>query len=112
MLALNAARLARSQKNKGDTDMAYDNSDIFAKILRDEIPAVKVCEDDYTLAFMDVMPQSPGHTLVIPKVEAKDLFDIDTATGGMVLATAKRVALAVREAMQADGIMRNLEPCC
>lgn len=87
--------------------MAYDTDNIFAKILRDEIPAVKVCEDDYTLAFMDVMPQSPGHTLVIPKVEAQDLFDIDTATGGTVLATARRVALAVREAMQADGIMLN-----
>ena len=87
--------------------MAYDTDNIFAKILRDEIPAVKVCEDAHTLAFMDVMPQSPGHTLVIPKVEAEDLFDIDTATGGTVLATVRRVALAVREAMQADGIMLN-----
>ena len=87
--------------------MAYDTDNIFAKILRDEIPAVKVCEDSHTLAFMDVMPQSPGHTLVIPKVEAEDLFDIDTATGGTILATARRVALAVREAMQADGIMLN-----
>ena len=47
--------------------MAYDSNNIFAKILREEIPACRVYEDDATLAFMDVMPQSPGHTLVIPK---------------------------------------------
>ena len=87
--------------------MAYDQDNIFAKILRDEIPAVKVYEDDHTLAFMDVMPQSPGHTLVIPKVEAENLYDIDTATGGAVMATTRKVATAVLAAMKADGIMIN-----
>jgi histidine triad (HIT) family protein len=87
--------------------VAYDKDNIFAKILRDEIPAVKVYEDSNTLAFMDVMPQAPGHTLVIPKIEAEDLFDIDTATGAAVLATTRKVALAVQAAMQSDGIMIN-----
>ena len=87
--------------------MAYDTQNIFAKILRDEIPAIKVYEDNHTLAFMDVMPQAPGHTLVIPKSAVESLFEIDTATGGAVLATTRKVATAVQTAMQADGIMLN-----
>jgi histidine triad (HIT) family protein len=87
--------------------MAYDTENIFAKILRDEIPAIKVYEDNHTLAFMDLMPQAPGHTLVIPKTEVESLFEIDTATGGAVLATTRKVATAVQTAMQADGIMLN-----
>ena len=55
--------------------MAYDNQNIFAKILRAEMPSIKVYEDDKTLAFMDIMPQVDGHTLVIPKVEAETLFE-------------------------------------
>ena len=54
--------------------MAYDRSNVFAKILRGEIPSHKVHEDEHTLAFMDVMPQTDGHTLVIPKTEAENLF--------------------------------------
>ena len=87
--------------------MAYDNDNIFAKILRGEIPAHTVYEDEHTLAFMDVMPQSPGHTLVIPKSPAENLFDLDPAAGAAVLATVQKVAAAVRDAMQADGIMLN-----
>ena len=56
--------------------MSYDNNNIFAKILRGEIPSFKVYEDDYTLAFMDIMPQADGHTLVIPKFAAQTLLDI------------------------------------
>lgn len=87
--------------------MAYDPDNIFAKILRDEIPAVKVYEDDATLAFMDVMPQSPGHTLVVPKCAAENLYDLDPEAGAAVIATVQKVARAVRDAMQADGIMIN-----
>ncbi|NOR19809.1 MAG: HIT domain-containing protein [Xanthomonadales bacterium] len=87
--------------------MAYDSNNIFAKILREEIPACRVYEDDATLAFMDVMPQSPGHTLVIPKKPAENLFDLDIAAGTAVLSTAKLVARAVKEAFRADGIMLN-----
>jgi histidine triad (HIT) family protein len=87
--------------------MAYDNDNIFAKILRGEIPAHTVYEDEQSLAFLDVMPQSPGHTLVIPKVPAENLFDLDMNSAAAVIATTQKVARAVREAMQADGIMLN-----
>jgi histidine triad (HIT) family protein len=85
--------------------MAYDSDNIFAKILRGEIPAYKVYEDEATLAFMDVMPQSPGHTLVIPKTPAENLFDLQLDAGGAVLGTAQKVARAVQQAFNADGIM-------
>jgi len=87
--------------------MAYDSNNIFAKILRGEIPAFSVYEDDATLAFMDVMPQSPGHTLVIPRSAAENLFDLDIEVGKSVLRTTQLVARAVREAFKADGIMLN-----
>jgi histidine triad (HIT) family protein len=85
--------------------MAYDTNNIFAKILRGEIPAVSVYEDDATLAFMDVMPQAPGHTLVIPKSPAENLFDLDIDVGKNVLRTTQLVARAVKIALNADGIM-------
>jgi histidine triad (HIT) family protein len=85
--------------------MAYDSNNIFAKILRGEIPAVSVYEDDATLAFMDVMPQSPGHTLIIPKSPAENLFDLDIEVGKNVLRTTQLVARAVKKAFKADGIM-------
>ena len=87
--------------------MTYDTNNIFAKILRGEIPAISVYEDDETLAFMDVMPQSPGHTLVIPKSPAENLFDLDLEAGKQVLRTAQLVARAVQDAFKADGIMLN-----
>jgi histidine triad (HIT) family protein len=87
--------------------MAYDNNNIFAKILRAEIPAHKVFENDLTLAFLDVMPQAPGHTLVIPKTPAENLFDLDPDSGTAVLQTAQLVARAVKQAFTADGIMLN-----
>jgi len=87
--------------------MAYDSNNIFAKILRGEIPAFSVYEDDATLAFMDVMPQAPGHTLVIPRSPAENLFDLDIEVGKSVLRTTQLVARAVREAFKADGIMLN-----
>jgi len=87
--------------------MAYDNDNIFAKILRGDMPAVSVYEDDATLAFMDVMPQAPGHTLVIPKAAAENLYDLPEAAGAAVLRTVQKLAPAVRDAMGADGIMIN-----
>jgi histidine triad (HIT) family protein len=87
--------------------MTYDSDNIFAKILRGEIPAVKVYEDDQTLAFMDVMPQSPGHTLVISKSAAENLYDLSPEAGNAVLATVQKLAAAVRDGMSADGIMIN-----
>lgn len=87
--------------------MAYDNDNIFAKILRDEMPAVKVYEDDTTLAFMDVMPQAPGHTLVIPKTPAESIFDLPEDAAVASMSTVQKLAPAIRDAMGADGIMIN-----
>jgi histidine triad (HIT) family protein len=82
----------------------YDPNNIFAKILRGEIPAFKVHEDEHTLAFMDAMPQSRGHTLVIPKVEARNLFDVDPQMLSTLIRTTQRVAKAVRAAFNPDGM--------
>ena len=84
--------------------MAYDPKNIFAKILRGEIPAHKVYEDGSTIAILDVMPQSDGHTLIIPKAEAENLFDLDPAMAAAVIQAGQHVALAVRRAFQPEGI--------
>ncbi len=85
--------------------MAYDPDNIFAKILRDEAPVIKVYENDYALAFMDAMPQVDGHTLVVPKVEAEDLLDVDPMVLGATIQAVQTVALAVKHAFSAPGIM-------
>src|SRR5512137_2479337 len=89
----------------GGRPMAYDRNNIFARILRGEIPAHKVCEDAHTLAFMDVMPQADGHVLVIPKVEAENLFDLPPDALAATVLTTQRVARAVRRAFDAPGIL-------
>lgn len=83
---------------------AYDPSNVFAKILRGELPAHKVYEDETTLAFMDVMPRADGHVLVIPKRPARNLLDADPEDLKAVIVTAQRIARAVKTAMDADGI--------
>jgi histidine triad (HIT) family protein len=85
--------------------MAYDNSNIFAKILRGEIPCVKVYEDDKTLAFMDVMPQAEGHVLVVPKESAENIFDLSPEGAAAMMAAAQKVARAVKKGLGAPGIM-------
>ena len=85
--------------------MAYDSNNVFARILRGEIPAHKVCEDERTLAFMDVMPQADGHTLLIPKHPAENLFDLPADDLAATVRTTQRVARAVRKAFDAPGIM-------
>lgn len=82
----------------------YDNNNIFAKILRQEIPCIKVYEDETTLAFMDIMPQAEGHTLVIPKEPATNLLELSDAAAADLAIKVKLVATAVKKAMQADGI--------
>jgi histidine triad (HIT) family protein len=82
----------------------YDVDNVFAKILRGEIPAFKVYENDRTLAFMDVMPQSQGHTLVIPKTNARNFFDIDPDSLAHLIQATQRVATAVQRAFQPDGM--------
>jgi histidine triad (HIT) family protein len=85
--------------------MAYDTNNIFAKILRGEVPSVKVYEDDKTLAFMDVMPQADGHTLVIPKEAAETLFDLSPDGATAMMKTTQIVAKAVKKGLDAPGIM-------
>ncbi len=85
--------------------MAYDRNNVFAKILRGEIPSHKVYEDAQTLAFMDVMPQADGHTLVIPKVEAESLLDVPPEALAATIVTTQRVARAVKAAFAAPGIL-------
>jgi histidine triad (HIT) family protein len=85
--------------------MAYDQSNIFAKILRGEVPCVKVYEDDKTLAFMDVMPESDGHVLVVPKEPAENILDLSAEGLAAVMATTQKVARAVDKALKPGGIL-------
>ena len=85
--------------------MPYDPSNIFARILRGEIPCHKVYEDEHTLAFMDIMPQAEGHTLVVPKTPGQDIFELPTEALAAAIRTTQRVATAVRDAFEAPGIM-------
>ncbi|CAG9178165.1 Protein hit [Cupriavidus laharis] len=82
----------------------YDTNNVFAKILRGEMPCIKVYEDDDTIAFMDIMPQSDGHTLVVPKEAAVNLFDLSEAGAQAAIRATQRVARAVRQAFRPDGI--------
>ena len=85
---------------------AYDDQNIFAKILRGEIPCFKVYEDDVALAFMDVMPQGDGHTLVIPKgVRARNLLDMPPDALAALMPRVQTVAKAVKAAFSADGLV-------
>jgi len=83
---------------------AYDENNIFGKILRGEIPAHKVHEDDNTLVFMDVMPQAEGHVLVVPKAASRNILDADPATLGPLIAVVQKVAIAAQDAFDADGV--------
>ena len=85
--------------------MAYDNNNIFAKILRGEIPCVKVHEDAKTLAFMDVMPEADGHVLVVPKEPAENILDLSPDGMAAMMATVQKVAQAVDKTLKPDGIL-------
>ncbi len=84
--------------------MTYDNDNIFAKILRGEIPSQMVYEDDDTFAFMDIMPRSPGHVLVIPKTPTRNILDASPAQLAACIATTQKMAQAVTQAFDADGV--------
>jgi len=85
-------------------DATYDNQNIFAKILRGELPCTKVYEDEHTLAFMDIMPQADGHVLVLPKEGATELFYLSDAAAAAAILTTRKLARAVRDAFAAPGI--------
>jgi histidine triad (HIT) family protein len=82
----------------------YDTDNIFAKILRGEIPSTRVYEDEHVVAFMDVMPQAEGHTLVLPKKPSRNLLDADEATLAPLMAAVQKIARAVKAAFNADGV--------
>ena len=82
----------------------YDPDNIFAKILRGEMPSVKVYEDDNILSFMDVFPQSEGHTLVIPKAPSRNLLETNAKDIGRLFGAVQRITKAVETALKPDGI--------
>lgn len=84
--------------------VAYDPNNIFAKILRGEMPCYKVYEDEVALAFMDIMPRSDGHVLVIPKAPARNLIDIQPDDLSALMLRVQKVAQGVKTAMDAEGI--------
>jgi len=85
--------------------MSYDTNNIFAKILRGEIPCIKVHEDEHTLCFMDIMPQAEGHALVIPKQPAATLFELSDDAAGACMATVRKVGQAMKTGLGAQGIV-------
>ena len=84
--------------------MSYDDANIFARILRGELPAHRVHEDDETLVFMDIMPRVDGHALVIPKRACRNLLDAEPEAVAAVARTVQRVARAAMRAFEADGV--------
>jgi histidine triad (HIT) family protein len=83
----------------------YDDQNIFAKILRGEAPAITLFEDDIAIAFMDIFPQSPGHCLVLPREQARNLLDLSPATAAAAIQRVQTLAKAVETALQPDGIV-------
>jgi histidine triad (HIT) family protein len=82
----------------------YDNNNIFAKILRGELPCHKIYEDDKAIAFLDIMPRAPGHALVLPKAPARNLLDIAPDDLAHVMQVAQKIAKAQIKVFGADGI--------
>src|SRR6476469_9774706 len=91
-------------ETEGTTMSAYDTNNIFAKILRGEFPCYKVYEDEHVLAFLDIMPRAPGHTLVIPKAPARNILDISPEDFAHVARAAHKISRAAMTAFKADGI--------
>jgi histidine triad (HIT) family protein len=83
---------------------AYDNNNVFAKILRGEFPCHKVYENEHVLAFLDIMPRAPGHTLVIPKAPARNILDIKEEDYLHVARATRIIARAAKEAFKAEGL--------
>ena len=83
---------------------AYDNDNVFAKILRGELPCHRVYEDEHTFAFMDIMPRCDGHTLVVPKAASRNILDIDPKDMAHVMATVQKIGRAQLKAFDADGL--------
>ena len=85
--------------------MAYDENNVFAKVLRGEIPCHKIYEDDDTLAFLDIMPRTEGHALVVTKEKARDLFDVSSKALAKLMAVVQKLAPKIKDAMGAEGVL-------
>ena len=85
--------------------MAYDESNVFAKVLRGEIPCHKIYEDEDTLAFLDIMPRTEGHTLVVTKEKARDLFDVRPEALAKLMAVVQKLAPKIKDAVGAEGVL-------
>jgi histidine triad (HIT) family protein len=85
--------------------MSYNPDNVFAKILCGALPCAKILEDAYSLAFMDIMPSSEGHALVIPKEPAETIFDLSPDAASRLMLAAQRVAIAVKKALACPGVM-------
>jgi len=85
--------------------MTYDDQNIFARILRGELPAIKVYEDDQVLAFMDIMPQADGRTLVMPKSPAVTLLDLDPEVAAYTIQIVQKIAKAIEKGLGVEGIV-------
>ena len=85
--------------------MAYDQNNIFAKMLRGEIPCHKIYEDEDTLAFLDIMPRTEGHALVVTKEKARDLFDVSPEALAKLMAVVQKLAPKIKDAVGADGVL-------
>jgi histidine triad (HIT) family protein len=96
--------MLRGQHRYRHHPMAYDSNNMFARILRGEAPCHRIYEDAATLAFLDVMPQADGHSLVLPKAAVENLFELDDDAAAAVMRTGRRVALALREVYRPDGL--------
>jgi histidine triad (HIT) family protein len=90
--------------NFEETGMAYDPQNIFAKIIRGELPCHKVYEDERALAFLDIMPRAPGHTLVLPKSPARNILDVTPDDFMHVMKVAQKIAIAAKDVFSADGV--------
>jgi histidine triad (HIT) family protein len=87
------------------TSMTYDPNNVFAKVLRGELPCHKIYEDEDTLAFLDIMPRSEGHALVITKEQATDLFDVPPKALEKLMAVVQKLAPRIKDAVGADGVL-------
>ena len=85
--------------------MTYDPNNIFARILKKEIPCVKIYEDEDVLSFLDIMPQVEGHTLVIPKESACDILDLSAPSASRLIIATQHIARAIKSALNPPGIM-------
>tara|TARA_Y100001970_G_scaffold277099_1_gene380806 strand:- start:68 stop:484 length:417 start_codon:yes stop_codon:yes gene_type:complete len=85
--------------------MAYNKENIFAKIIKGEADCVKILENEYVLSFMDVMPQTPGHTLLIPKYGTEDIFNLPEDYFIHLMDAKKRIAKAIKNAYEPTGVM-------